>query len=155
MYIYAYIYIACCKCISLFSVLLQLYYMVLWILTCPTCSMKDWSTAHRGWVYSLLMESCCRRGPGGGSICGGQGCPGGTASHGGSIHQGGRMWSRSPHTRRSWNVSVDRRTVEERHEFSSCETPGSIAAWRLFHTVHTCKDEYLQQMETLFIYMFE
>ena len=114
----------------------------------PTCSMQGLSTANRDWVYSLLMQSCCCHGTGGGSTCGGRDYQGGTASHEGNTHQGGLRCNRNPHTQKSWSVSGDRHTVVERCESSSYGTPESSAEWRLSHTTHTCRDGYLQQWIT-------
>lgn len=111
----------------------------------PNCSMWGMNMLRMDKVCDLQMRGCLSHGRGGGSICGGQGSQGGTASRARSIHQGGWRCSHSLHTQRSWNVSVDRRTVGERRESFSCGTRGSISVWRLSHTAHTCKDEYLQQ----------
>lgn len=111
----------------------------------PNCSMWGMSTLRMDKVCDLQLQGCWSHGRGGGSICGGQGSQGGTASHAWSIHQGGWRCSHSPHTQRSWNVSVDRRTAGERCESFSCGTRGSISVWRPSRTAHICKDEYLQQ----------
>lgn len=89
--------------------------------------MKDLSTANRGWVYGLLMQSCCSHGPGGGSTGGGRDCQGGTVSREGSTHQGGWRCNHNPHTQRSWSVSGGRHTVGEHRESSSYGTPESTA----------------------------
>lgn len=110
--------------------------------------MQGMSTANRGWVYGLQMQSCCSHGPGGGSTYGGQDYQGGTVSHGGSTHQGGLRCNHNLHTQRSWNVSGGMHTVGGCHESSSYGTPESISVWKLSHIAHTCMDGYLQQGET-------
>lgn len=112
---------------------------------CSICSMKGLSTADRGWVYCLQTQICCSRGPGAGNTCEGRGFLGDTVSHGGSTRQGDLRCNHSPRTQRFWSVSDGRRTVDERRGSSSCETPESIAVWRLSHRAHTCMGGFLQQ----------
>lgn len=93
------------------------------------------------------MQSCCSHAPGVGSIDEGQDYLGDAVSHEGSTHQDDSKYNRSPHTQRFWIVSDDRHTVGEHHGSSSCGTPESNVVWKLSHTAHICRVEYLQKIK--------